>query len=212
VDYKNQLFSVTWQGTQDYPDFGKFPSIDHGSVTLIQQHPDIAAIWEDSAFLDYGAHASVRISKNEQFPVFKLSHNDELSLQLMQHELDALVTLSGLGYHIADFNKQPIQVTGIIYGYRMKRLYKLDVAEMQSRAKEIRKALYDLHSAGYCHGDLNPSNIMKDDDGRITIIDFSFAGRIGDKCPSYFPSYVYPDGVYDANGDLAALDRYIGGI
>lgn len=109
---------------------------------------------------------------DEQFPVLKLSHSDNLSLQLMQHELDALVALSILGFHVADFNKQPFQVTGITRGYRMKRLCKLEVAEMQSRGPEIREALCDLHSAGFCHGDLNPSNIMKDGNGRITIIDF----------------------------------------
>lgn len=71
---------------------------------------------------------------------------------------------------------------------------------------------YDFYFVGYCYGDFNFSNIMKDDDGCIIIIDFSFVGWIGDKCLLYFLSYVYFDGVYDVNGDFVVLDRYIGGI
>lgn len=209
VDYKHEPFFISWSGAQDYPDLSAFPAIDQGCVTSIQQTPAMAAIWRGSALLDYGSHASVRISDDDRFPVIKLAHPDDLSVELIQHELEALTSLSQLGYHVGDFDKQPIQDAGVICGFRMERLHKLEGSELHSRSDDIMEALSKLHSAGFCHGDLSPSNIMKDHNGTITLIDFSFTGRVGLAVPPYFPRWVYPDGIYDAECDIVALKRYI---
>lgn len=49
---------------------------------------------------------------------------------------------------------------------------------------------------------------MKDGDGHIISIDFSFAGRLGSAVPSFFPSWVYTDGMYGIASDLEAFGRY----
>ncbi|KAK4130696.1 hypothetical protein BT67DRAFT_445496, partial [Trichocladium antarcticum] len=211
IDYNHEPFSVTWSGSQSYPDLVTFPAVEQGSVALVQQSPTIAGIWKGSTLLDYGSHASIRVSENDPFPIIKLAHADDSSLKLIQHELAALAEIFSVGFPVAAFDKDwPIQDNGITCGYRMRRLWKLEMSELESRGDDIRQALGELHSAGFCHGDFNPSNIMKDDNGDIILIDFSFAGRIGDVVPSYFPTWMYPDRIYDAKPDLAALDRFIG--
>jgi tRNA A-37 threonylcarbamoyl transferase component Bud32 len=97
---------------------------------------------------------------------------------------------------------------GIICGYRMQELFKLEPSEMHSRRHDIEHAVGQLHSAGICHGDITPSNIMKDQRGRITLIDFGFAGRVGSTVPSFIPSWVYTDGVFSVDIDLKAFDTH----
>ena len=44
----------------------------------------------------------------------------------------------------------------------------------------LREAVDHLHSLGYTHNDLTPSNIMLDDQGSLVIVDFGSMCRVGD--------------------------------
>jgi len=208
VDYNHQPFSITWLGSPEYPDLITFPFLKNVEVSLVYQSYEIATIWKDSIILDYGSHASIRITEHHRFPILKLAHSDDLSIKLIQHEFNILVELSELGLPVVEIDRQPVLDNGIVCGYRMKKLSKLELSEFQSRADDIKQTLDRFHSAGLSHGDVSPSNIMMDEDGYLVLIDFSFAGRVGSAVPSFFPSWVYPDGIYGINSDIERFDRY----
>lgn len=50
-----------------------------------------------------------------------------------------------------------------------------------------RPSYSDSTLPGTCHGDVSPSNIMKNESGDITLPDFGFAGRIGGSIPLFLP-------------------------
>jgi len=47
-----------------------------------------------------------------------------------------------------------------------------DHLKLQERL-EIFKLVYDLHSIGIAHGDLEPRNVVRTDDGKFLLIDFT---------------------------------------
>ncbi|OAA61413.1 Protein kinase-like domain protein [Cordyceps fumosorosea ARSEF 2679] len=166
-------------------------------------------MWKSSTLHDYGSHGSIRATDDATFPILKLAHpNDALSLQLIEREFHILVDLRKLGVPVVDFDQNPITCDGILYGYRMKELTKLEPGELYTRRKDARDALSLLHRAGYCHGDFHPSNMMKADDGRLILIDFGFSGRIGSPVPPFMPSWRFPTGRYCLDQDIAALEKY----
>jgi len=86
---------------------------------------------------------------------------------------------------------QPVVDGGHICGYRIQPLTKLTPSELRYRQHDIRLVLWRLHAAGFCHGDINPSNIMKDGSDRIVLIVFGFAGRAGGGVLTFIPRWVY---------------------
>ncbi|KAI0811387.1 hypothetical protein GGR55DRAFT_99457 [Xylaria sp. FL0064] len=208
VDHNHQPFSITWVGSSEYPDLITFPFLKNVDVSSVHQSHEMAAIWKDSTILDYGSHASIRITEHHRFPILKLAHSDDLSIKLIRPEFDILVELAKLGLPIVEIDQQPLLDNGIVCGYRMKKLSKVELSELHSRADDIKQTLDRLHSAGFSHGDFSPSNIMMDEGGHLILIDFSFAGRVGSAVPSFFPSWVYTDGIYDIGSDTERIDRY----
>jgi RIO-like serine/threonine protein kinase len=158
--------------------------------------------------IDYGSHASIRITEHRRFSILKLAHSDELSIKLIQHEFDVLADLTKLGLPVVEFDQQPIWDDGVICGYRMKKLFKLEPSKFYSRNNDVMQTLDKFHSAGFSHGDFSPSNIMEDESGRIILIDFSFTGRLGCTVPSFFPKWVYTDGIYSISSDLERFGRF----
>jgi serine/threonine protein kinase len=209
VEYGRKAFSITWQGSPQYPDLRKFPALDGVEVSPVLLSPALAAIWTDSELLDYGSHASIRASEHSRFPILKLAHPDAQSLALIEHEFNVLTDLKSLDLPVPEIDTQPIVDGGRICGYRMKRLAKLKPSELHYREHEIQHVLLRLHSAGFCHGDVNPSNIMKDGSNRIILIDFGFAGRAGTATPPFIPSWVYAGGIFEVENDLKAFERFI---
>lgn len=82
VDYNHQPFSIIWSGSPQYPDLADFPFFKNINVTVspVHQSLEMAAIWRDSALLDYGSYASIRVTEHDPFPVLKLAHSDKLSV------------------------------------------------------------------------------------------------------------------------------------
>ncbi|PQE18216.1 kinase-like domain protein [Rutstroemia sp. NJR-2017a BBW] len=169
----------------------------------------MATIWRDSDILDYGSHASIRVTKHERFPILKLAHLDDLSIKLIQHEFSILAKLADLGLPVVEFDQQPILDDGVVCGYRMQMLSKLTLPELRSRRNDIKQTMDQSHAAGFSHGDISPSNILMDHRGRIIFIDLSFAGQLGTAVPSYFPRWVYTNCEYSVDPDLKAFGRYI---
>lgn len=210
VDYSHEPFLVTWSGSPEYPDLTKFPVLHNRiDVSSVHQSSAIAAIWRDSDVIDYGSYSSIRITKHDRFPILKLAHSDELSIKLIQHEFNMLAKLTKLGLPVVEFDQQPILDNGIVCGYKMEKLSKLESSELCSRYDDVKQTLNQFHSAGFSHGDFSPSNIMQNGHGRLILIDVSFTGRLGKAVPSFFPSWVYHDGVYSIGADLEQFGKYI---
>jgi len=76
-------------------------------------------------------------------------------------------------------------------GFRLEMLTFLPVSEVMQRSAEVRSAVRSLHEAGFCHGDLTPSNVMQRDDGGIVLIDFGYAGETGKEVAQCIPDWVY---------------------
>ncbi|KAK3311719.1 kinase-like domain-containing protein [Chaetomium strumarium] len=190
--------------------YSHFPNLDHVEVSPVALSPALAAIWRDSTILDYGSYASIRALEHgdSPFPILKLAHPDTQSLELIQHEFNILSDLKSLGLPVPEIDTQPIVDGGRICGYRMKALTKLKPSELRCRQHDIRRVLLQLHSAGFCHGDVTPSNIMQDGSDRIILIDFGFAGRAGSAVPPFIPSWVYAGGIFEPTGDWKAFERF----
>jgi tRNA A-37 threonylcarbamoyl transferase component Bud32 len=94
-----------------------------------------------------------------------------------------------------------------IFGYRLEYLFCLEKNELLQRLPEIRQAVQQLHEAGFSHGDLSQSNVMKNKGGAIVLIDFGYAGKIGTQVPSSVPRWVYENAVVTVDADLQALER-----
>lgn len=73
---------------------------------------------------------------------------------------------------------------------RLRRDYRLDVAETLWVARQTAEALAALHRAGFLHGDLKPDNIHLVDDGTALLIDLGFAHRPGENDALFDEGYV----------------------
>ncbi|KIK11613.1 hypothetical protein PISMIDRAFT_478895 [Pisolithus microcarpus 441] len=71
---------------------------------------------------------------------------------------------------------------------------KLDAERITEIIQGVRAGLEHLHSLGYAHNDVTPTNIMIDDDGHPVLIDFESCGKLGEvidaksraETPGYF--------------------------
>lgn len=218
VDHQRRPYSVSWSGSTEYPDFKASPANYH--VDVLPQSPGMATIWESSTLLDFGSHASIRTScspgnkkpvhnDDDCFPIIKLAHSDAESLALIQTEINILSDSLMRDVPTVTMDSRPITDNGVAVGYRMQRLYKLDSLGFQSRSLDIKNALQRLHDAGFCHGDLSPSNVMKDRYSCITLIDFSHAGRVGETVPLHIKKEGYDGDVFSTDYDWKVFHSFI---
>jgi serine/threonine protein kinase len=56
--------------------------------------------------------------------------------------------------------------------------------------QELADAVACLESLGYAHGDINPRNVLVDDDDHLKLIDFDHACKIGDDLDVGYEPYV----------------------
>ncbi|KAF2241454.1 hypothetical protein BU26DRAFT_535376 [Trematosphaeria pertusa] len=208
IEYHGQLYSLSWTGDPQYPDLSSFPSILAGELCLVKQSPKMLDLKRRSAFVAAGAHASVRRLPSSAFPMVKLAHPDEFSAALIRREYEMIKRLSQLALPVPDIFEAPIFENSRICGYRMEELHNISYEEMQNLSREIRMAVAELHQAGYSHGDLSPSNVMKNNHGRIILIDVSFSGRLDEQIPSWFPTWVYDGATFRKDCDLKRLENY----
>jgi hypothetical protein len=76
------------------------------------------------------------------------------------------------------------------------------------RAK-VKASLKELHAAGFVHGDIRPNNIMVQPDNSVRIIDFEWAGKIGEATYPLFMNHVdvdWPAGATDGGKIMAEHD------
>jgi hypothetical protein len=200
VEAKSHLYEVFWEGTPCYPDFD---SVDLRPVSMSDE---MALTWSHSDFVDFGSNAVVRECNEEDFTIVKFAHPTTEARQLIQHEYDFMRNLAEVP--APKVYPQPLTDHDGMYGFRMEYLWKIEVQELRERADEVWKAVEALHAEGMCHGDLSPSNVMSDKEGRLVLIDFSFSGLIGQDLPTYIPTWVYGSRIFNKETDLQKFDRF----
>lgn len=201
VEADGRLHEVFWEGSPSYPDFNKI-MLHH-----IQLSDKMLSIWSESELVGFGSNAVVRKCNNgEDLPIVKVAHPNAEARQLLQHEYTFMRELAGFpGARVAC---EPLRDHEGIYAFRMEFLRRIDFEEIGAKSESVRTAVEALHQRGFCHGDLSPSNVMIDNEGRLVLIDFSFAGRIGQCVPQYVPNWVYGSPFFDSKADMQRVARF----
>ncbi|THX50660.1 hypothetical protein D6D08_09839 [Aureobasidium pullulans] len=210
IEYLGTLYSITWTGSQMYPDLSSFPNVPDYNPQKIALSPEISAIWSTSKLVNCGADAVLRCCHEGIYPIIKLAHPGKEFRLRIQHEIEMMreMNASEQSLPISKVDEHALFDEQGSFGYRMECLIRLEMGELVRRMSEVRDAVSRLHGAGFSHGDLgNPTNIMKSKEGDIVLIDFGCAGKIGRSVEGAVPSWVYRGATVTADTDLQALER-----
>lgn len=74
---------------------------------------------------------------------------------------------------------------------------------------QLRRIVRQLHDQGVTHGDLHPGNVLVNEDGQVTLVDFEMATEVHADAPPLIgvPGFVAPMGTNGVASDLFALER-----
>ncbi|KAH6866164.1 hypothetical protein B0T10DRAFT_502789 [Thelonectria olida] len=190
VDFQQKEFRVCWSGNWlEPPDLADFPSsavVSGASIEQIPHSQAVEAVWLASRALKYGADSHIRLLEHcrDNFPICKVAI-DERQRQLVSEEFTLLQYLSTQSptARIVRTLPKPLQDQDGIFGYQMERLTGITFEELADNYEELLGVVQELHEAGVVHYDLSWTNIMLGNDGKITLIDFGRAGRLGEPVP-----------------------------
>lgn len=195
-----------------YPDLAHFPSLQEGTTyEPVPLSPPIAELFASSTLLNHGVDGCIRCthSSNEQLPIVKIALPRQISRARVQYEIEMLQEMKRYSIPVPAFDPVPlVDEEGGIFGYRMEKLFSLDFKNLGSVAEELRDIVDRLHECGFSHGDLNPSNVMRDGRGRLVLIDPSFSGRLGEVVPSHVPWWQYEGSVFSTTTDEKYLKQF----
>ncbi|KAH9826837.1 kinase-like domain protein [Teratosphaeria destructans] len=169
----------------------------------------MAKVWAESVFHGYGSNACIRSRHHDRFPIVKLTHPHTAARHLIQHEFRRLKELATTQVPIPQFDEHPLEDEDGVFAYSMELLHRIPYEESKSAsyAREVEDMVTLLHEQGFAHGDLSPSNVMRNSQGRLVSIDFGFTGRLGQDVPACVPRWVYRDDTVHARGDDGNLLR-----
>ena len=209
IEYRNKPHSLTWSGSAKQPDITNFPEGLDWEHKQLDLGWEISKIWSDSMLVGYGADASLRCSHSGPYPIIKLAHEGEEFRSRIQHEFEIIQDMHKTTWRlpIPKVDSHPLLDNQRIFGYRLEPLIHLERGELSRRLREVREAVHQLHQAGFSHGDLSESNMMKNKEGAIVLIDFGCAGKIGAQAPLSIPRWIYENAVITAGQDQQALER-----
>lgn len=189
-----------------YPDMVHFPNDPQYLSEKVHLSLEIAQAWSTSTLIGYGADATIRRVDVGPFRAVKLAHPTTDARARIQHEYEMIQQMASQSLPVPKSECQPLSDAQGVFGYRLEVLNPLTLSELECRQDEVKNAINLFHEAGFCHGDLSMSNIMKDMHGDIRLIDFGFAGRTGHPIPSWIPKWVYQASpVFTTTTDLRAL-------
>lgn len=212
VDFAGKIYQIYWKDSMQYmyPDLAHFPSLQ-GTCKLVPLSPPIAELFASSTLLNHGVDGCIRCthSDTELLPIVKIALPRQISRARVQYEIAMLQELKRYSIPVPAFDPMPlVDAEGSVFGYRMEKLFSLDFKNLGSVAEELREIVERLHECGFSHGDLNPSNVMRDGRGRVVLIDTSFSGKIGEVVPRHVPSWQYEGGVFSTTTDENYLKQF----
>lgn len=111
------------------------------------------------------------------------------------------------------------RLTGETVRDRLRRAYRLDIAEAVWIVRQTAQALATLHHAGYQHGDIKAENLCLTGAGNVVLMDLGFAHRPGENDPylaaGYLlgtPNYLAPELCGPEPADSFAADLFSLGV
>ncbi|MCJ1335902.1 hypothetical protein MMC09_001176 [Bachmanniomyces sp. S44760] len=188
VDCDRKEYKIGWTGAPQLPNLDSFPDIKDLTTQKVSQSKEKQHCWQNSNLIDYGAYAYVRrLDESCKFSIVKMAHHGDPNRQLLCREFEILKSLDTPS--VVRVQQEPLSDENGIIGFYMQRLYKIPVFDLAERLEELKDAIERVHKAGIVFNDVSISNVMLDAQDRITLIDFGFAGRIGEDIPSFFPPW-----------------------
>ncbi|RMY76148.1 hypothetical protein D0864_09705 [Hortaea werneckii] len=194
-----------------YPNLSSFPEVE-GTVHKVPLSEEVAKAFAESVFLNYGTDGCVRCSHLEPLPIIKLAHPNKLARLRIQHEFDMLKEMRRHSLPVPIFDDNPMIDNEGVFGYRMKQLYPIDFSNTQVISDDLKTLVNQVHDSGFSHGDLNPSNVMRNGNGSLILIDPSRGGPLGQEVPHYVPSYQYEGTVFSTTTDEKYLKKYFSAV
>jgi len=193
------------------PDTSLFPMrLDHETSSQSVEHSEEEkVIWSQSRLLAFGSYGFVReyTSSPMDFPVVKLAHQTPLARQLMHNEFSVLSELSSQCLPVVKVHS-PLEDRSGIFGFSMQKLFRINPNDLPSYGDALKDAIIQLHSKGFVHGDVHPSNIMRTKNHEIRLIDLSHAGKVGQAIPDYHPARTLKHWhTFEAKMDLLELEK-----
>jgi len=212
IDTGSGLKEASWpyeRGGPAFPDFGDHnPELDI-TIKDLQLSESFQTLWKESTPLGYGSDACIRLTDHVSHPVIKLAHPKAECRQRLRREFEVMRCLTHLPV-VAQIYPEPLTDEDGIFGFRTERLHRLEKEDTSARKEDIKAMLDKVHQAGYCHGDVHFCNIMERQGGELVLIDFAYAGRLGDAVPDDVPKRMYRSRTYGVEVDLERLDgRFI---
>lgn len=212
IEFAGKIYQIYWkEPSTQYPDLSNFPSLQEGTTSKpVPLSPPLANLFASSTLLNYGVDGCIRCSHDtELLPIVKIALPRQISRARLRYEIAMLQELKRHSIPLPAFDSTPlVDAEGDIFGYRMEKLFSLDFKALGAVTKELREIVERLHACGFSHGDLNPSNVMRDGRGRLVLIDTSFSGRIGEVVPGHVPEWQYEGGVFSTATDETYLEEF----
>ncbi|OBT74538.1 hypothetical protein VF21_07535 [Pseudogymnoascus sp. 05NY08] len=213
IDFNGEEYLLRWDGDwRKTPDLTSFPIVNNATVTLIPHSERVRELWATSQVLAYGADSHIRIldSYADEFSVCKVAIDDR-QRRLLQDEFSILQHLSSKDIPVVRVHQEPLTDEQGIFGFRMERLSNMNIDNAAEYISEVAKAFEEVHRSGVVHHDISPSNIMLNQKGKVTIIDFGRAGYIGQEVPS-IKAVGKPKEkeIYLVESDISSLERVNG--
>ena len=136
--------------------------------------------------LAYRSYVYVRVyNKPSEFLILKISHVSDAKRLFIRNEFEILKSLNSLP--VVHVYGDPFSDNGRLFGFRIQELYNINVNKLAKRLDEFKEVIRTVYRAGVVINNVSISNVIRDADSNIRLIDFGFAGRIGYKVPAFFP-------------------------
>jgi hypothetical protein len=208
MDVDGVPHEASWTGDWTVFDFTNTSSFTDFRLSPLQLTTDIMTIWKDSRHmpLAYGSHASVRSEGVDSKFVIKIAHPNDKCRRLVEREFNIMRDLSDLDA-VAKVASEPLVDKDGIFGFRLERLYRVELEEFQARLQEVGCLIDSLHDAGYCHGDCSFSNIMQNREGKLVLIDMALSGPLGSDVPEEIQRSLVRSSRYTADIDREMMKR-----
>ncbi|KAI9799440.1 MAG: hypothetical protein M1825_004540 [Sarcosagium campestre] len=206
VDYNRKEYVITWSGDWQVPSLLDFPNIRDVTLQEAHESDEKRRCWQHSTMLDYGAYGYIRVvDESSQYPILKLAHGNDAERLFISREFEMLKLLNN--HPVVRVREEPISDEHGLIGFRMQKLYKINLRELSERLDEFEDAIKRVHEAGIAINDVSISNVMLDANDKITLIDFGFAGRIGERIPSFFPPWKSQRALFSVETDIEAFQE-----
>lgn len=213
IDFNGNEYLIQWQGAwQEPPSLAGFPIVADATIIPIPHSSSVNNIWSQSEVLTFGADAHIRYLNfcNDEYPICKVAIDDR-QRRLLRDEFNILRHLATYHVPAVHTHPQPLVDEHGVFGFRMEKLAEIGSETAEDYIPEIEKAVNSIHQCGVVLHDISPSNIMLDERGHVTIVDFGRAGYIGENIPPDKAIGLKPTvNTFSISADRIALDRTIG--